>query len=366
MTEAAHADPYTTPSASAVLERALFEVKHVVVGQDAMVERMMIGLLARGHVLLEGVPGVAKTLAVRTLATVVGGDFVRLQFTPDLMPSDIVGTRVWRPSTETFDVEPGPVFANLVLADEINRAPAKVQSALLEAMAEQQVSIGGQTHRLPDPFIVLATQNPIENDGVYALPEAQRDRFLLKVDVDHADELGELTIVQRMSADRPRAQQILTVPDIVRLQAEAEQVFVHHAVAMYAVQLVLATRNPHRYGVHTLDGVLEYGVSARGSLGLVAAARALALLRGRDYVLPGDIADVASDVLAHRLVLTFDAVADGVDPRTAVEAVLAAVPQPRIAASEDPSAVAAGGDVRYPPAAPTPAAAASTPYEATP
>ncbi|SFF33351.1 AAA family ATPase [Curtobacterium sp. YR515] len=356
MTDAAHAAPF--PSATAVLERALFEVKHVIVGQDAMVERMMIGLLARGHVLLEGVPGVAKTLAVRTLATVVGGDFVRLQFTPDLMPSDIVGTRVWRPSTETFDVERGPVFANLVLADEINRAPAKVQSALLEAMAEQQVSIGGQTHRLPDPFLVLATQNPIENDGVYQLPEAQRDRFLLKVDVDHADELEELTIVQRMSAVRPVAQQILTIDEVRRLQVEAEQVFVHHAVALYAVQLVMATRHPHRYGIHTLDGVLEYGVSARGSLGLVAAARALALLRGRDYVLPGDVADVASDVLAHRLVLTFDAVADGVDPRTAVDTVLQVVPQPRVATAGDPNAVAAGDGTQYPPAAQPPAAAA--------
>lgn len=358
MTDAAHAAPH--PSAAAVLERALFEVKHVIVGQDAMVERMMIGLLARGHVLLEGVPGVAKTLAVRTLATVVGGEFTRLQFTPDLMPSDIVGTRVWRPSTETFDVEPGPVFANLVLADEINRAPAKVQSALLEAMAEQQVSIGGKTHRLPDPFLVLATQNPIENDGVYQLPEAQRDRFLLKVDVDHADELEELTIVQRMSAARPRAQQILSTADVLRLQQEAEQVFVHHAVAMYAVQLVMATRHPHRYGIRTLDGVLEYGVSARGSLGLVAAARAVALLRGRDYVLPGDVADVASDVLAHRLVLTFDAVADGVDPRTAVETVLQTIPQPRIATAEDTNAVATGDGTQYPPAAQPPVAAAPT------
>jgi MoxR-like ATPase len=334
--------PAQYPSAAAVLERALFEVGHVIVGQDAMVERMMVGLLARGHVLLEGVPGVAKTLAVRTLATVVGGDFVRLQFTPDLMPSDIVGTRVWRPSTETFDVERGPVFANLVLADEINRAPAKVQSALLEAMAEQQVSIGGSTHRLPDPFLVLATQNPIENDGVYELPEAQRDRFLLKVDVDHADELEELTIVQRMSAARPRAHQILSSGDVLRLQQETEQVFVHHAVAMYTVQLVMATRHPHRYGIHTLDGVLEYGVSARGTLGLVAAARAVALLRGRDYVLPGDVVDVASDVLAHRLVLTFDAVADGVDPRTVVETVLRSIPQPRITSSGNPDQTAPG------------------------
>ncbi|WP_419703568.1 AAA family ATPase [Promicromonospora sp. NFX87] len=321
--------------AAALLERALIEVKRVIVGQDHMVERIMVGLLSRGHVLLEGVPGVAKTLAVRTLAAVAGGSFARLQFTPDLMPSDIVGTRVWKPSQEDFDVELGPVFANLVLADEINRAPAKVQSALLEAMAEGQVSIGGRTYALPDPFLVLATQNPIESDGVYALPEAQRDRFLLKVDVDHADELEELTIVQRMSAAPPRAEPLLDPAMVRQLQREADQVFVHHAVAQYAVAVVMATRRPHRYGLHNLDGVLEYGVSARGSLGLITAGRSLALMRGRDYVLPADLVDLAGDTLAHRLVLTFDAAADGVDPRTVVDAVLAAVPQPRVAPAEE-------------------------------
>ncbi|MFE6645605.1 AAA family ATPase [Nocardioides sp. NPDC057772] len=321
--------------ANAVLERVLFEVKRVVVGQDLMIERMLVGLLARGHVLLEGVPGVAKTLAVRTLAGVVGGSFTRLQFTPDLMPSDIVGTRVWRPSAEQFDTELGPVFANLVLADEINRAPAKVQSALLEAMAERQVSIGGTSHRLPDPFLVLATQNPIENDGVYRLPEAQRDRFLLKVDVGHVDELEEMTIIQRMGTRPPTAEQILDIAALRRLQSRAEEVFVHHEVAQYAVKLVIATRTPHAYGLHNLDGLLAYGVSARGSLGLITAGRALALLRGRDYVLPADIADLAGDILAHRLVLTFDAEADGVDPRAVVDAVLAAVPQPRATPSDD-------------------------------
>src|ERR671917_2112171 len=206
------------PGPSPLLERALFEIKRVVVGQDQMVERMLVGLLARGHVLLEGVPGVAKTLAVRTLAQVIGGSFTRLQFTPDLLPGDIVGTRVWRPSTESFDIETGPIFANLVLADEINRAPAKVQSALLEAMAERQVSIGGCTFSLPAPFLVLATQNPIETEGVYSLPEAQRDRFLLKVDVDHVDELDELAIVQRMSVAPPRAQRVLSLEELVGLQ----------------------------------------------------------------------------------------------------------------------------------------------------
>ena len=326
-------DPHDRLVSTAVLEQSLFEVKRVVVGQDLMVERMMVGLLARGHVLLEGVPGVAKTLAVKTLADVVGGTFSRLQFTPDLMPADIVGTQVWRPSTERFDTELGPVFANLVLADEINRAPAKVQSALLEAMAERQVSIGGTTHRLPTPFLVLATQNPIETEGVYTLPEAQRDRFLLKVDVDHADELDELTIVQRMSVDPPRAEPVLTVDELIELQAVTDRVFVHHAVAHYVVQLVMATRHPHRYGLD-LARVLEYGVSARGSLGLIAAARGLALLRGRDYVLPHDVVDIAGDVLAHRLVLTFDAVAEGVDPRSIVSQVLQVVPRPQVAPDE--------------------------------
>ncbi len=325
---------------SAALEQALFEVKRVVVGQDLMVERTIVGLLARGHVLLEGVPGVAKTLAVRTLADVVGGSFTRLQFTPDLMPADIVGTQLWRPSTERFDTELGPVFANLVLADEINRAPAKVQSALLEAMAERQVSIGGTTYPLPSPFLVLATQNPIESEGVYTLPEAQRDRFLLKVDVGHADELDELTILQRMTVAPPRAEAVLSIDELLGLQAATDQVFVHHALAHYVVQLVLATRHPHRYGL-ALTEVLEHGVSARGTLGLVAAARALALLRGRDYVLPNDVVDVAGDVLAHRLVLSLDAVADGIDPRSLITAVLEAVPRPVIAPDDETAQVAA-------------------------
>jgi MoxR-like ATPase len=314
-----------------LLERTLFEVKKVVVGQDPMVERMVVGLLARGHVLLEGVPGVAKTLTVRTMADVVGGTFHRLQFTPDLLPSDIVGTRIWRPSTETFDTELGPVFGNLVLADEINRAPAKVQSALLEAMAERQVSIGGVTYRLPDPFLVLATQNPIETDGVYELPEAQRDRFLLKVEVPQPNELEELAILQRMSVDPPAPQRILSLPEVLALQAAADRVFVHHALAQWVVRIVMATRDPASYGLPHLAAVLEHGVSPRGTLGLVAAARALALLRGRDYVLPPDIADLTRDVLAHRLVLSFDALAEGVDPRDVVGQVLGVLPPPQVA-----------------------------------
>ena len=315
----------------ALVERALFEMKHVVVGQDRMLEGLLVGLLAGGHILLEGVPGIAKTLAVRTVATVVGGTFRRLQFTPDLMPADILGTRVWRPSTETFDIELGPIFGNVVLADEINRAPAKVQSALLEAMAERQVSIGGRSFALPEPFLVLATQNPIETDGVYHLPEAQRDRFLLKVELSHPNELEEMAILARMGARPPRARTLLSPDEVLQLQRITEQVFVHHAVAHYIVRLVMATREPHTYGVPAIAPLLDYGVSPRGSLGLLAASRALALLRGRDYVLPTDVADIAPDVLSHRLVLTFDAVADGVDPRDVIGQVLESVAQPQIA-----------------------------------
>ena len=329
------ADPLAPADPTPLLEHALFEVKRVVVGQDRVVERMFVALLARGHCLLEGLPGVAKTLAVRTLATVTGGTFARLQFTPDLVPGDIVGTRIWRPSTETFDVELGPVFAGTVLADEINRAPAKVQSALLEAMAERSVSLGGVTRPLPEPFLVLATQNPIESDGVYELPEAQRDRFLLKVDVGYPSGTEELTILARMSVDPPVARPVLTPVQVLALQRCADEVFVHHACAEYAVRLVLATRDPAGFGLPDLVPLLQFGASPRGTLGLVAAARALALLRGRRYVLPADVADVAADVQAHRLVPTVDALADGVDPRDLVHRVVATVRPPRVAPAQD-------------------------------
>ncbi|UBU15815.1 AAA family ATPase [Nonomuraea gerenzanensis] len=319
----------------ALLERALFEVKRVIVGQDQMVERLLVAVLAKGHCLLEGVPGIAKTLAAETTATVVGGTFARIQFTPDLVPSDIVGTRIYRPSTESFDVELGPVMVNLLLADEINRAPAKVQSALLEIMAERQVSIGGVTYDVPRPFLVLATQNPIESEGVYHLPEAQRDRFLMKIDVDYPSESEELAIVYRMSVDPPAPQSVLDPARVVALQRRAEEVFVHHAVAEYAVRLVYATRDPERFGVRDVGRLLAFGASPRATLGLLAAGRALALLRGRDYVLPEDVRDLAPDVMAHRLVLSFDALADGVLPRQIVDRVLAAVPLPVIAPSQE-------------------------------
>jgi len=312
-------------------QRAIYEVRRVIVGQEHMVDRLMVALIARGHCLLEGVPGVAKTLAVRTFADVVGGSFARIQFTPDLVPSDIVGTRIYRPSKESFDVELGPVFVNFVIADEVNRAPAKVQSAMLELMAEGQVSIGGQTFGLPDPFIVIATQNPIESEGVYPLPEAQRDRFLLKVDVLHPKGHEEFEILRRMSVDPPRASGVLTPALIRELRAAADRIFVHNLVAEYVVRLVLATRSPVEFGLPGLDGVVEIGASPRATLGLAAAARAMALIQGRDYVLPQDVAAVAVDVMAHRLVLTFDAVADEVDPRAVVERVVHTIPQPRAA-----------------------------------
>jgi MoxR-like ATPase len=327
--------PAPSPEPTALLEKALFEVKRVVVGQDRALERMFVALLARGHCLLEGVPGVAKTLAVRTLATVTGGTFSRLQFTPDLVPGDIVGTRIWRPSAETFDVELGPIFATVVLADEINRAPAKVQSALLEAMAERQVTLGGHSHPLPSPFLVLATQNPIESDGVYELPEAQRDRFLFKIDMGYPSGIEELTILARMGVDPPVPKQVLDPDHMIALQRAADQVFVHHGSAEYAVRLVLATRDPAAHGLPDVAASLQFGVSPRATLGLVAAARALALLRGRGYVLPGDVTDVAPDVLAHRLVLTYDALADAVPPRALVERILTAVRPPRVSPAQD-------------------------------
>jgi MoxR-like ATPase len=333
--------PHTPLPETALAERALFEVKRIIVGQDRMVERMLVAVLARGHCLLEGVPGIAKTLAAETLATVIGGSFNRIQFTPDLVPSDIVGTRIYRLSAESFDIELGPVMANIVLADEINRAPAKVQSALLEVMAERQVSIGGRTFDVPQPFLVLATQNPIESEGVYQLPEAQRDRFLMKIDVGYPTEEEELAILYRMSVSPPTPSVILDPQRLATLQDVADSVFVHDAIARYAVRLVAATRDPDHYGVPDVSRLIAYGASPRATLGLVAAGRALALLRGREYVLPTDVRDLAGQVMAHRLVPSFDALADGVSPASIVQRVVDAVPLPRIAPSGDETGEAA-------------------------
>ncbi len=320
--------PASVAEAAELLGRAIGQVQRVIVGQEHMVQQLMVALLAKGHCLLEGVPGVAKTLAVRSFADVVGGDFARVQFTPDLVPSDIVGTRIYSAKSEQFDIELGPVFVNFVLADEINRAPAKVQSAMLELMAEKQVSIGGKTYPAPKPFIVIATQNPVESEGVYPLPEAQRDRFLVKVDVPYPRGNEELEILRRMSVTPPTAQRVLN-PEMVRhLQDMASNVFVHNLVAEYIVRLVLATREPSDFGMPDLDPVIQIGCSPRATLGLVAASRALALINGRDYVLPTDVQAVAKDVMAHRLVLGFDAVADNVDPADVVARIVAMVPAP--------------------------------------
>jgi MoxR-like ATPase len=322
-----------------LLEQTLFEVKKVIVGQDHLVERLLVAALAGGHVLLEGLPGLAKTLAAETLAAVVGGSFTRIQFTPDLLPADITGTRIYRASTEEFDVELGPVFVNFLLADEINRAPAKVQSALLEVMGEHHVSIGGTTYRVPEPFMVVATQNPIESEGVYPLPEAQRDRFLMKVVVAHPSRDEEIEIVRRMGVDPPHAVEKMTLDDLARIQEAARTaIYIDRGVHEYAVDLVCATRDPGLYGLGDLVPLLAYGASPRASLGLLASARALALLRRRSYALPQDVFDVAYDVLGHRLVLSYEALAQGVEVEHVLNRLLSTVTAPRITPTQDATA----------------------------
>jgi MoxR-like ATPase len=310
------------------LQAALFESKRVIVGQDAMLERVLVALLAGGHVLLEGVPGLAKTLTVRTLAEVLGGTFSRVQFTPDLVPADLVGTRIWQPDSGEFRTELGPVFTNLLLADEINRAPAKVQSALLEVMQEHQVTIGGTTYKVPQPFLVLATQNPIESEGTYQLPEAQVDRFLFKLLVDYPAVEDEAAVVERMIGVPPSAREVLHIDALLEYRSVVRQVYVDRTVTAYAVGLVDATRNPERHGLNDLSGLIEYGASPRASIGMVQAAQALALLRGRSHATTADVRDVARDVLRHRLVLSYDALADGVAPDQLVDRVLAGADRP--------------------------------------
>ncbi|OAT66635.1 ATPase [Mycobacteroides immunogenum] len=332
---ASHAAPQgaTSPALAAEvqnLERAIFEVKRVIVGQDRLVERILVGLLAKGHVLLEGVPGVAKTLAVETFAKVVGGSFSRVQFTPDLVPTDIIGTRIYRQGKEEFDIELGPVVANFLLADEINRAPAKVQSALLEVMAERHVSIGGKTYPMPKPFLVMATQNPIENEGVYPLPEAQRDRFLFKINVDYPTVEEEREIIYRMGVTPPEPKQILSAEALLRLQDLAANNFVHHALVDYVVRVIAATRNPAQFGLGDVANWISYGASPRASLGIIASSRALALVRGRDYVIPQDVIEVIPDVLRHRLVMSYDALADEVSADTAINRILQTVGLPQV------------------------------------
>jgi MoxR-like ATPase len=314
--------------ARAALGEALYEIKRVIVGQDAMLERLMVALLAGGHVLLEGVPGLAKTLTVKTLAEVLGGSFRRVQFTPDLVPADLVGTRIYRPDTGRFETEIGPVHGNFILADEINRAPAKVQSALLEVMQEQQVTIGGETFPMPRPFLVLATQNPIESEGTYPLPEAQVDRFLMKVLVDYPSNGEEAAVVGRSLDEPAQVRERLSLEDLQRHARATRTVFVDRKVIGYAVALADATRNARDYGLDQAARYIEYGASPRGPIGLVQSARALALLRGRGHATAADIRDLAPDVLRHRIVLSYDALSDGVDVDDLLETVFDAVAEP--------------------------------------
>jgi MoxR-like ATPase len=316
--------------ARAALGEALHEIKRVIVGQDAMLERLLVSLLAGGHVLLEGVPGLAKTLTVKTLAAVLGGSYSRIQFTPDLVPADLVGTRVYRPDTATFETELGPVFCNFLLADEINRAPAKVQSALLEVMQEQQVTIGGVTYEVPEPFIVMATQNPIESEGTYPLPEAQVDRFLMKIVVDYPSPGEEAAVVGRSLRPPATVQERLMPEDLRRYGAAAATVLVDRETIGYAVALADATRRPQEYGLQEIAPMIEFGASPRGPIGLVQAARVLALLRGRGHVVSADVRDLAVDVLRHRIVLSYDALSEGTTSEELLERVLTAVPDPGV------------------------------------
>ena len=316
------------------LERALFEIKRVIAGQDTMLERVLVCLLADGHLLIEGVPGLAKTLTIKTTAQVLGGTFNRIQFTPDLMPSDLVGTRVYRPHDGEFDVELGPVFCNFLLADEINRAPAKVQSALLEVMQERQVTIGRETHAAPRPFLVMATQNPIESEGTYPLPEAQVDRFMLKVVVGYPSAEDELTVVERSLEGLAEVREILDVEELLTLRRRAREVYVDPALSRYAVQIASATRDPASVGLAELKPYVAFGASPRGPISVMTAARALALIRGRDYVLPQDVRELAPDALHHRIVLSYEALAADVSPTSIVDAVLNAVPMPEIDLTE--------------------------------
>ena len=318
------------PEAKERLEQALFEIRRVIAGQDQMLERVLVCLLAQGHLLIEGVPGLAKTLTIKTTAGVLGGTFARIQFTPDLVPSDLVGTRVYRPGEGVFETELGPVFCNFLLADEINRAPAKVQSALLEVMQEHQVTIGHSTYPVPEPFLVMATQNPIESEGTYPLPEAQVDRFMLKVVIDYPEHDEELTIVQRQLVDQPILRQALSLDDLRSLQKAVFGVYVDPALVSYAVAVATATRDPAGHGLPDVKQYIAFGASPRGPISLVQAARALALVRGREYVLAEDLHALAKDALRHRLVLTYQALAEEVSPDSILDQVVAAVPAPAI------------------------------------
>ena len=312
------------------MERVLYEVKKVIVGQDHLLERMVVALLARGHILVEGVPGLAKTMAVKTLSQAMGGEFQRIQFTPDLMPADLVGTRIYNQRTGEFSTSLGPVFTNLLLADEINRAPAKVQSALLEVMQERQVTIGRETFPVPEPFLVMATQNPIESEGTYPLPEAQVDRFMLKVLVGYPSTTEEFVIVERMTSTLQDVQPVLDIEEVLALQRQSDSVYVDPALIEYSVKLVTATRQPELCGLADLKRYILYGASPRASINMILAGRALAFVRGRDYALPEDVRDVALDAIRHRLVLSYEALSDNVESDDILGRLMDAIPMPDV------------------------------------
>ena len=314
--------------AATLMERVLYEVKRVVVGQDHFLERVMVAVLAQGHLLVEGVPGLAKTLTVKTLAQTLRGTFRRIQFTPDLVPADLVGTRIFNPRTGEFSTSLGPVFAHLLLADEINRAPAKVQSALLEVMQERQVTIAGETHKVPEPFLVMATQNPIETEGTYPLPEALVDRFMMKVLVDYPSEDEEFVIAQRVTGEPITMTPIASMGQLAELQQECRKVFVDSSLVRYAVRLVTATRRPDRFELGDIAKYLTFGASPRATIGLVEGARALAFMRGRNYALPEDMTGLVADTLRHRLVLSYEALAEGIDADAVIQRVMRKIPVP--------------------------------------
>jgi MoxR-like ATPase len=319
------------------MERVLYEVKKVIVGQDNLLERLVVALLARGHILVEGVPGLAKTMAIKTIAEAIGGEFKRIQFTPDLVPADLIGTRIYNQKTGEFNTSLGPVFTNLLLADEINRAPAKVQSALLEVMQEHQVTIGRETFKVPDPFLVLATQNPIETEGTYPLPEAQVDRFMLKVLVGYPNSTEEFVIVERMTGMLQAVQKVLTTKQLLALQQEVDQVFVDPALIEYAVRMVMATRDPKEIGLKEVEHYIMFGASPRASINLILTAKALAFVRGRDYLLPQDVLDMAFDVMRHRLVLSYEALSDNVSADDLLKRILDRIPIPVVPLHEHAS-----------------------------
>jgi MoxR-like ATPase len=320
--------PSSSAEAATLMERILYEVKRVVVGQDHFLERVMVAMLSNGHLLVEGVPGLAKTLTVKTLAQTLRGSFKRIQFTPDLVPADLVGTRIYSPKTGEFDTSLGPVFTHLLLADEINRAPAKVQSALLEVMQERQVTIAGTSHKVPEPFLVMATQNPIETEGTYPLPEAQVDRFMMKVLVDYPSEDEEFVIAQRVTGAAVTVAAVASMGQLAELQQECRKVYVDPSLIQYAVKLVSATRRPLKYDLAEVARYLSFGASPRATIGLIEGARALAFMRGRGYALPEDMTGLVADVMRHRLVLSYEALADGQSADQIIQRVMKKIPVP--------------------------------------